>query len=128
LFQSLLLIALLFSTTGARDMSHYRPAAYVYQLEPQPVVAHYVDLPDAESSNVITLDNDILTGISLPPYGTLCVDTPVYGGPDASIYAPLYTLPAGEVVQLREQPRFEPRDWVMIDTARWIPLSALCEW
>jgi hypothetical protein len=126
LFQTLLLIAFLFSSHGARDMSHYRPAAYVYQLEP--VTVRYIDLPDAEGGNVITLDGDILTGISLPPYGTLCVDTPVYGGPDASIYTPLYTLPAGEVVQLREQPEIEPRDWVMIAVARWIPLSAVCEW
>jgi hypothetical protein len=76
---------------------------------------------------VITLDGDILTGISLPPYGTLCEDTPVYGGPDASIYKPLYTLPAGEVVRLREQPEIVNRDWVMIKVARWIPLSAVCE-
>jgi hypothetical protein len=104
----LLSVFLVFSGTGYADA---RPAS-----SPPP------------SGLVITLDNDILTGISLPPYGTLCMDTPVYGGPDASIYTPLYTLPAGEVVQLREQPEIEPRDWVMIDTARWIPLSAVCEW
>jgi hypothetical protein len=80
-----------------------------------------------DSAPIITTDGEVLAGISLPPYGKLCQETPVRGGPDAAIYEPLYSLPTGSVVQLREQPRFDPRDWAMIAPAQWIPLSALCE-
>lgn len=75
----------------------------------------------------ITLDGDVLTRFSLPPFGTLCDSVAVRGGPDASIYAPLYFLPAGETVALREQPKRANRDWVMIAPAEWIPLEALCQ-
>lgn len=83
--------------------------------------------PVQPMQNVVTIENEALTGLSLPPFGTLCQDTPVLGGPDADIYQPIYTLKAGETVALREQPVFEHRDWVMIAPAEWIPLSALCE-
>lgn len=78
------------------------------------------------SENVITVENETLTGISLPSHGRLCEDVDVKSGP--RVDAPtLYTLQAGEVVPLREQPRIEPRDWVMIYPHEWIPLSVLCE-
>ena len=70
--------------------------------------------------------DDVARPPVLPPYGTLCEDANVYGMPEGAEI--LYTLPAGEVVQLREQPRFEHRDWVMIKPARWIALSTVCDW
>lgn len=76
--------------------------------------------------NLIMVENDVLIRVSLPAYGELCESTPVRGGPDAEIYKPLYILPIGNVVQLREQPEITPRDWVMIKPARWIQLSAIC--
>lgn len=75
---------------------------------------------------VTTTDGDIITGVSLPRFGTLCEEAEVRGGPDAAIYKPLYVLPAGERVRLREQSN-PTGEWVMIEPAKWIPLKAVCD-
>lgn len=74
---------------------------------------------------VVAVENDVIVGISLPPYGVLCHDVDVKGSPEG--LNTLYTLRSGETVELREQPKWEHRDWVMIAPAEWIPLSALCK-
>lgn len=78
------------------------------------------DLP-----NVITLEDDILTGLSLPSHGILCSDVDVMNAPEGTEV--LYSVSVGTTIQLREQPRFDHRDWVMIRPAQWIPLSAVCQ-
>jgi hypothetical protein len=70
-------------------------------------------------------DSDVATIPSLPAYGILCESVNVMNEPRGSLI--LSTLPKGETVQLREQPRFTNRDWVMIAPAQWIPLSAVCK-
>lgn len=64
---------------------------------------------------------------SLPRYGVLCQDTPVYGSPYEGMKV-RYTLPEGEVVRLREQSHGTDRSWVMIKPANWIRISVLCDW
>lgn len=86
-----------------------------------------VGVHDTTMRNVIAVENESLMGWSLPPDGQLCQDTGVYGGPDKDIYSVLLVIPAGEVVELREQPKWSHRDWVMIAPARWIELSSVCE-
>lgn len=71
------------------------------------------------------IPSDIAVMPSLPPYGVLCQDTQVMNAPEGQVV--LYDLPEGERVQLREQPRFHHRDWVMIRPAQWIPLAAICK-
>lgn len=76
--------------------------------------------------SVVTMEGDVITGNTLPRYGELCEKTPVRGSP-AEDSAVLYTLPAGEVVRLREQSHGDDRSWVMIAPANWVRLSALCK-
>lgn len=79
----------------------------------------------ATQKTVITFEGDVLTGISLPPYGEICTETHVYNAPEGTQI--LYSLSVGDIVQLREQPRFDHRDWVMIKPAEWIPLAVICK-
>lgn len=51
-----------------------------------------------------------------------CEDTMVYGAPGTE-FTPLYGLPKGSEVTTREI----YKGWVMIKSAKWIPLSALCQ-
>lgn len=73
----------------------------------------------------ISYEGDVVSPPSLPGYGVLCRATDVMNAPEGSTV--LYTLPSGASVQLREQPRFAFRDWVMIQPAEWIPLAAICK-
>lgn len=75
----------------------------------------------------VIVENDVIMGNTLPAYGTLCEDVGVQGNPHDG-FEVLYTLPAGEVVRLREQSRGADRSWVMIKPAHWIKISALCSW
>lgn len=68
-----------------------------------------------------------VTGGTLPYQGTVCSTSPVYGGPDASIFPTFGTVQAGTVVTLRELSK-PTGTWVMIQRARWIPLRAICKW
>lgn len=68
---------------------------------------------------------DVAAFPSLPAYGVLCQETEVMNAPEGSTV--LYVLPVDTRVQLREQPRFRYRDWVMIRPAEWIPLAAICK-
>ena len=77
------------------------------------------------TQNTITIENDVLTDLSLPAYGVLCKDVNVMNAPEGSKI--LYELPKGTKVQLREQSQSERRDWVMIEATQWIPLTALCD-
>lgn len=78
-----------------------------------------------ELRNNVVVENDVLVGISLPQYGVLCEDTQVWNAPAGT--AVLYELNAGQIVELREQPRFHNRDWVMIAPGEWIPLKTVCK-
>ena len=71
------------------------------------------------------IESDVAAMPSLPPYGVICTATHVYGEPEGTLV--LYSVSVGQIVQLREQPRFAHRDWVMINPAEWIPLSAVCK-
>lgn len=73
------------------------------------------------------IDGDVFIGGQLPYWGEVCESTPVYGGPDAEIYPTFGMVQAGEIVTLRELSK-PVGDWVMIQRARWIPLSAVCNW
>lgn len=67
----------------------------------------------------------VYRGGQLPPSGTLCADTPIYGnvGGTGATYGMLHK---GDVVSLREMAQ-GGHNWVMIDRARWIPLDAVCD-
>ena len=79
---------------------------------------------DRQKENVV-MDGDVIMSNKLPERGTVCVDAIVRGGPDANIYGALYTIPAGTPVRLRDQSR-PTGEWVMIERAQWIPITALC--
>lgn len=70
-------------------------------------------------------DGGVFPGNQLPPYGVICIDTPVYGSPHVGRV--LYSVYKGDVVQLRELSK-GVQGWVMIDKARWIPFDAVCDW
>ena len=80
---------------------------------------------DAGIQSVVSIENEVIVGNTLPRRGTVCSDTNVYGQP-ADSSAPLYTLKSGDAVQLREQSRGNGRSWVMIAPANWIRLIDLC--
>lgn len=76
-------------------------------------------------SSVVVVDGDVITGNHLPRYGTLCEDVTIHGSPrDESPV--LYTLQSGTTVRIIEQSHNQKRDWVMIQTAEWVRLSAFC--
>jgi hypothetical protein len=76
---------------------------------------------------VITVEDDVITGNTLPRWGVLCQDANVQGNPHDG-FAVLYTLPKGEKVRLREQSRGPDHSWVMIAPANWIKGNTLCGW
>jgi len=75
--------------------------------------------------SVVTVDNGIVMGNTLPRTGVLCEDAPVYGNPHDG-FPVEYILSKGETVRLREQSHGADRSWVMIKPSYWIRLSALC--
>ena len=75
--------------------------------------------------DTVVMDGDVIIGNKLPEWGTVCGDTEVRGGPDAGIYNVLYTIPDGTKVRLRDQSK-PTGEWVMIEPAQWIPITALC--
>ena len=77
------------------------------------------------TQRTVVIESDVAEMPSLPGYGTICTETYVYGSPEGTQV--LYSVSVGDVVQLREQPRFNHRDWVMIKPAQWIPLAAICK-
>lgn len=102
-------------------------ARYGKELDrPAPVQVVIAEAPAGEGLSVITTEDGIVTGNTLARWGELCTVTPVYGGPDTTIYDPLYEIPDGTLVRLHELSRGEDRSWVMIEPARWIRISALC--
>ena len=75
--------------------------------------------------DTVVMDGDVIMGNKLPEWGTVCGDTEARGGPDAGIYGVLYIIPDGTSVRLRDQSS-PTGEWVMIEPARWIPITALC--
>ena len=75
--------------------------------------------------SVVTIENGVIMGNTLPMYGMVCANTKVYGQP-AEDDNPLYEIKAGEVVRLREQSHGNGRKWVMIAPANYIRLTDLC--
>lgn len=84
------------------------------------------NIENKNNLSVIVVKDDVIIGNRLASYGTLCQDTFVYGSPrkDVKVY---YILPRGKVVRLMEQSHGNDRSWVMIESANWIQLSALCK-
>lgn len=78
-----------------------------------------------ESLTVVTVENEIITGNTLPRFGVLCEDASVQGNPHDG-FETLYILSKGTKVRLRDQGG-DGRSWVMIAPAHWIRMSALCE-
>ena len=75
--------------------------------------------------DTVVMDGDVIMGNKLPEWGTVCGDAEVRGGPDAGIYGVLYIIPDGTSVRLRDQSK-PTGEWVMIEPAQWIPITALC--
>ena len=80
---------------------------------------------DRPRKDTVIMEGDVIMGNRLPQYGTICGDAEVRGGPDAGIYGVLYIIPDGTSVRLRDQSS-PTGEWVMIEPARWIPITALC--
>lgn len=74
-------------------------------------------------AKIVTVEDDVIMGNTLPYWGEICTDTKVYGDPYGLTEA-LYSVPSGEKVTLREL----YGAWVMIAPANWIQLSAVCPW
>lgn len=81
---------------------------------------------DTEYQPQIVIEDDMYVSGQLPQYGRLCFSADVRGGPDETIYEVIETLPVGTVVPLHELSKPDGT-WVMIQRARWIPLSAICK-
>ena len=75
--------------------------------------------------DTVVMDGDVIMGNKLPEWDTVCGGAEVRGGPDAGIYGVLYIIPDGTSVRLRDQSK-PTGEWVMIEPARWIPITALC--
>lgn len=75
--------------------------------------------------SVVTADNGIITGNTLPKWGQVCGgNVGVHGSPrDEAVVE--YTIRNGAVVRLYELSRSDS-SWVMIDSAEWIRLSDVC--
>lgn len=82
-------------------------------------------LPD-NGASVVTVEDGVIMGNTLPRYGVLCEDAGVQGNPHDG-FKVYYTIPKGETVRLREQSK-PTGEWVMIAPAEWIRLSSLCGW
>jgi len=74
--------------------------------------------------SVVTFENDVITGVSLPDWGTVCIASDVRGGPD-EMYEVIYSVFVGQVVRLHDQSRLDG-SWVSIGAAQWMPLKNLC--
>jgi hypothetical protein len=74
---------------------------------------------------VIIVDGDVVTGNSLPDWGTVCIASEVRSGPEM-LYPVIGSISAGETVRLHDQSRPDGT-WVSIAAAQWIPIKALCE-
>ena len=85
-----------------------------------------VQASDTEYHPQIVIEDDMYISGQLPQYGKLCLSADVRGGPDENIYDVIETLPIGAVVSLHELSKPDGT-WVMIQRARWIPLSAICK-
>lgn len=83
--------------------------------------------PNTEYQPQTWIENDVFWGSQLPPFGKLCLSADVRGGPDATIYKVIETLPVGTIVELIELGRVDS-SWVMIASARWIKLATVCKW
>ena len=73
---------------------------------------------------VVTVENEVITGVSLPDWGTVCIASDVRGGPD-EMYPVLYSVTAGTRIRIHDQSRPDGA-WVSIGAAQWLPLKNLC--
>jgi hypothetical protein len=89
------------------------------------VGVHQVQRPDGFEPNII-IEDGVFMGGQLPMWGEICTATGVYGDP-YGLSESLYSVSVGQVVSLHELSA-DGRPWVMIEKARWIPLSAVCPW
>jgi len=80
--------------------------------------------PTNTVQSIVTVEDDIITGVSLPDWGTVCVASDVRGGPD-EMYDTRYSVWVGQVVRLHDQSRLDGT-WVSIGAAQWMPLRNLC--
>ena len=74
--------------------------------------------------SIVTVEDEVITGVSLPDWGTVCVASDVRGGPD-EMYDTRYSVFVGRVVRLHDQSRLDGT-WVSIGVAQWMPLKNLC--
>ena len=82
--------------------------------------------PPATPTVAPWIDGDVFVpGGQIPDWVTVCTDTNVYGGPSTTGKV-LYSVLGGEVVRVHDTN--QDNTWVMIKTARWIPMSSVCEW
>ena len=84
-------------------------------------VAHYVDFPD--SPVLASVEDGAIMGFSLPDWMEVCQDAGVYSNP-YGLNEPFYTVKAGETVRIHDISH--DNTWVMVASARWIPINALC--
>lgn len=73
---------------------------------------------------VVTLEDDVITGVGLPEWGTVCTASDVRGGPD-EMYPVRYSVLVGERVRLHEASKPDG-SWVSIGAAQWMPIKNLC--
>lgn len=101
-----LLILILLSTIPARAKDYVTPA--------RPVV-----------TPVILIEDGVFMGGQMPDWVTVCKDSPVYGNPYGE-NDPYDFVHVGDVVRVRDTS--QDNTWIMIKSARWIPMSAVCDW
>lgn len=70
-------------------------------------------------------DDTFIPGGQVPDWVTVCKDSPVYGNP-YRLDKPFYFVRVGDVVRVHDTS--QDNTWVMIESARWIPMSAVCDW
>ena len=101
------LIALLSTVVSVQAESYVTPARAT------PTVAPWID------------GDTFVPGGQVPDWVTVCTDTNVYGNPYGHGDV-LYSVLRGEVVRVHDTN--QDNTWVMIKSARWIPISSVCEW
>jgi hypothetical protein len=73
---------------------------------------------------IVTVQDGVIIGNTLPMWGTMCKAEAVRGGPDMS-YPISYSVGVGERVRLHE-PSNPDGTWVSIGAAQWVPINSLC--
>lgn len=74
--------------------------------------------------SVVIFEDDVIIGVSLPDWSTVCITSSVHSGTDG-MYPVRYSVQIGETVRLHDQ-SLPDGTWVSIGTAQWVLLENLC--